>query len=82
MERMRALRRGRQMTTVELAAKLGKTRGTITRWEKGQRSPNVESLKALARVFGVTIDELVAEVGENLPPPRRKLRGRSGSQKR
>jgi len=55
------------MTTVELAAKLGKTRGTITRWEKGQRSPNVESLKALARVFGVTIDELVAEVGENPP---------------
>jgi transcriptional regulator with XRE-family HTH domain len=64
MERMRALRRGRQMTTVELAAKLGKTRGTITRWEKGQRSPNVESLKALARVFGVTIDELVVGAEE------------------
>ena len=73
MERMRALRRGRQMTTVELAAKLGKTRGTITRWEKGQRSPNVESLKTLARVFGVTIDELVVGA-EEAPEKKRKPR--------
>jgi len=61
------------MTTVELAAKLGKTRGTITRWEKGQRSPNVESLKALARVFGVTIDELVVGA-EEAPGKKRKPR--------
>ena len=69
VERLKEYRKGCNMTTVELAAKMGTTRGTITRWEKGQRSPNVESLKALARVFGVTIDELV--VGAEEAPEKR-----------
>lgn len=67
VERLKEYRKGCNMTTVELAAKMGTTRGTITRWEKGQRSPDVETLKALACVFDCTIDDLVGARNANPP---------------
>ena len=75
MERLKEYRKERNMTTVELAAKMGTTRGTITRWEKGQRSPDVETLRALACVFDCTIDDIVGARNAN-PTPAGKRRGR------
>lgn len=67
MEKLREIRKNRGLTTVELASKMGTTRGTITRWETGQRSPDVEALRSLANVLDCTIDELVAPMDPTLP---------------
>ena len=44
---------------VELAQKLGVSKGIISLWENGLREPNMSSLIALAKFFGVSIDYLV-----------------------
>jgi transcriptional regulator with XRE-family HTH domain len=80
MEKLREIRKNRGLTTVELASKMGTTRGTITRWETGQRSPDVEALRSLAKVLKVSIDELVGnETDANPTLPRES---RPGDRKR
>jgi transcriptional regulator with XRE-family HTH domain len=50
------LRRERNMTQAELAARLGVSANTVTRWEMDGRNaarPNVPTLRYLASVLGV-----------------------------
>ena len=44
---------------VELADKLGVSRGIISLWENGLREPNMSSLIVIAKFFNVSIDYLV-----------------------
>jgi putative transcriptional regulator len=56
---MRALRFAKgEMTQAELADKLGVTRQTIIAIEQGRYSPTLEMAFRMARVFGVTLEEL------------------------
>ena len=48
------------MTQEELAAKLYVSRTAISKWESGRGYPNIESLKAIAKLFSVTVDELLS----------------------
>ena len=43
----------------ELAKRLGLTRQAISRWESGAALPTVDNLVELARVLGVSVDELL-----------------------
>lgn len=43
-----------------LAEKIYVTRTAISKWESGRGYPNIESLKAIARFFSVTLDELLS----------------------
>ncbi len=43
----------------ELASVLGVSRQTITKWENGSSVPNIEDAKKLAKVFHLSLDELV-----------------------
>ena len=43
----------------QLAEKLGVSRQAVTKWETGAGAPDIENLAALARIFGVSMDELV-----------------------
>lgn len=43
----------------ELADKLGVSRQAVSKWERGEASPDTENLIALSRLYGVTLDELV-----------------------
>ncbi len=43
----------------ELAQKLFVTRQAVSRWENGETVPNTETLKALSRVFDVSINTLL-----------------------
>jgi transcriptional regulator with XRE-family HTH domain len=36
------------------------SRTAISKWESGRGYPNIESLKAIAKFFGVTVDELLS----------------------
>ncbi len=53
------LRQENEIGQVELAQKLGVSRGIISLWENGLREPNMSSLIAIAKFFNVSIDYLV-----------------------
>ena len=57
--RLRALRfAANEMTQAELADKLGVTRQTIIAVEQGRYSPSLEMAFQIARVFGVSLDDV------------------------
>lgn len=43
----------------ELAARLGVSRQAVSKWELGTSTPEPENIIALARIFGITTDELL-----------------------
>ena len=53
------LRTDRGMSQEELAEKVYVTRQAVSRWEKGETVPNVETLKLLSRLFDVSINTLL-----------------------
>ena len=57
--RLRALRRQHDLTLEELSAQTGISTSTLSRLESGGRRPTLELLLPLARIYGVTLDELV-----------------------
>jgi transcriptional regulator with XRE-family HTH domain len=63
-ERLRELRRRSGHTLTELAHRTGVSLSTLSRLESGQRRPTLDLLLPLARIYEVTLDELVG-----LPTP-------------
>ena len=59
-EKMQELRKKRGLTQEELAQILYVSRAAVSKWESGRGYPNVDSLKALAHFYSVTIDELLS----------------------
>jgi len=59
-EKLQELRKKNGMTQEELAEALFVSRTAVSKWESGRGCPNIESLKAIAKFFGVTIDELLS----------------------
>jgi transcriptional regulator with XRE-family HTH domain len=57
--RLRALRQARQSTLAEVSAATGISVSTLSRLESGGRRPTLELLLPLARVYAVTLDDLV-----------------------
>ena len=60
-EEIKKYREEKQMTQVEVADVLGVKPATISKYEAGTLEPNIESLKKLAELFGVSVDELLKE---------------------
>ena len=59
-EKLQELRKQKGLTQEELAEKLYVSRTAISKWELGRGYPNIESLKAIAKFFSVTLDELLS----------------------
>lgn len=53
------LRTERDLSQDELAAKIFVTRQAVSRWETGETTPNVETLKLLSTFFNVSINTLL-----------------------
>lgn len=53
------LRKKKNLTQDELAEKLYISRQAVSRWESGETTPNIESLKLLSAVFDVSINTLL-----------------------
>lgn len=58
-ENFKALRLESGLGQIELAKKLGVSRGVISLWENGLREPSMSSLIVISRFFKVSIDDLV-----------------------
>lgn len=59
-EKLQGLRKNRGITQEELAEALYVSRTAVSKWESGRGYPSIESLKALAGYFSITIDELLS----------------------
>ena len=59
-EKLQELRKQKGLTQEELSEKLYVSRTAVSKWESGRGYPNIESLKAIARLFSVTVDELLS----------------------
>lgn len=59
-EKLQELRKKKGLTQEELAAILFVSRTAISKWESGRGYPNIDSLKAIAAFYGVTIDQLLS----------------------
>jgi transcriptional regulator with XRE-family HTH domain len=66
-ENIKALRKQRHITQVQLAEKIGVSRSTISMYEMGEREPDFETLEALADVFNVDMAYLIGTDTKKAP---------------
>lgn len=59
-EKLQSLRKQHHLTQEELANKLYVSRTAVSKWESGRGFPNIDSLKAIATCFDVSVDELLS----------------------
>ena len=59
-EKLKKLRTEKGFTQEELSEKLFVTRTAISKWESDRGYPNIDSLKAISKLFSVTVDELLS----------------------
>lgn len=55
---LRAARTNANLTQKEAAQKIGVSKDTISNWENGITSPNVEKFKQIEKIYGISYDEL------------------------
>ena len=60
-EKIKLYRENKKMTQNEIADILGVKPATISKYEAGTIEPNIESLKKLAEIFEVSVDQLLRE---------------------
>ena len=58
-ENLITLRKLHNISQEELAEKVGVSRQTMSKYETGESVPDIEKSKAIADVFGVSLDDLV-----------------------
>jgi len=66
-EKILALRTEQGLSQGDLAEKLEVSRQSVSKWETGQATPDLDKIIKMADLFGVTVDELVRE-GERPEP--------------
>ena len=57
--RLKEIRKEKNMTQVQLAEVLGVSKGTVAMWEIGKRQSNFETLNALSDIFDKKIDYIL-----------------------
>ena len=57
--RLQQLRKMNGYSQEVLAEKLGISRQSISKWERAEASPEIDNLMALAKIYGITVDELL-----------------------
>lgn len=64
-ERLLDLRKKNGWSQEELGYKLEVSRQTISKWESGQTTPELEKLRNLAKIFEISVDELISDDTED-----------------
>ncbi len=68
--RLCSYRKQRGLSQEELAAQIGVSRQAVSKWERAEASPDTDNLIQLAKIYQVTLDELL-----NIDPPERPAPG-------
>ena len=69
-EKIYKLRNERNLTQEQLAEKLGVTRQSISKWEGDLVKPEIEKLKAMAKLFEVSLDDLISDEAAEAKPAK------------
>lgn len=69
--RLVQLRKGNNLSQEALAEKLGISRQAVSKWERAEASPDTDNLILLARLYGVSLDELLSTEDE-IPMPEKE----------
>lgn len=67
-KKLLSLRKKSGMSQEELAAKLGVTRQSVSRWEIGTALPDAQNIQALSKIFSVSADFLLNDEEEEDAP--------------
>ena len=59
-EKIQKLRKEHNMTQEQFAEKLFVSRTAVSKWETGRGMPSMESLQMIAKLFQITLDELLS----------------------
>ena len=59
-EKLQELRKQKGLTQQELATALYVSRTAVSKWESGRGYPSIDSLRAIAKFYGITLDELLS----------------------
>ena len=51
----------KKFTQIKMATSLKVDQSTVSKWEKGVASPNIQTLKKIAQVLNCTVDDLINE---------------------
>lgn len=74
-----SLRKINNLSQEQLAAKLGISRQTLSKYETGESVPDIEKCKAIADYFGVSLDDLInysiEDSGLGVPPKGKHIFG-------
>ena len=68
-QRLADLRRSKGFSQEGLARRLGLSRQAVSKWERAESSPDTENLISLAKLYGVSLDELLnpsAEIEDDI----------------
>ena len=63
-ERLLAYRNRVGLSQEKLAEKIGVTRQTVSKWELGQTTPEMDKLLEMSKIFGINVDDLLDETKE------------------
>ena len=60
-ETIKAIRKSKGLSQEELAALLNVVRQTVSKWEQGDTIPDIETIKKIADLYGISVDSLLEE---------------------
>lgn len=63
------LRKQKGLSQEELAGRLNVSRQTISKWEVGESTPDMDNLVSISELFGVSLDELVLDKAPSKEQP-------------
>ena len=55
------LRKYARLTQAELAEKLNYSDKAVSKWERGESLPDIETFKKIADIYGITVDSILSE---------------------
>lgn len=70
--RLYELRKKNNLSQEELAEKLGVSRQAVSKWERSEASPDTDNLIALAKIYGLSLDELIYGEKEDKKEEKKK----------
>lgn len=68
-EQLKEIRKSKKMTQEQLARLCNVSQGTVANWEKGKRTPDIETMSMIADVLNVSLDVLSGKLTPTPPIP-------------
>ncbi len=80
--RLARLRKEHNMSQEELAEKLGLSRQAVSKWERAEASPDTDNLIMLAKIYDISIDELLRTDAQEYAEVERAAQDKAGERKK